>query len=133
MPTLKNLKDHFSKVTARRDSALSKFKEELDKNPTHALIWSQATMQAVAQGGVADHHLQSIKTWEELRAKGELGDQRPQTEEAVVAFIYESILRTALRSNSHVERSTSVTSNFMKAEENAFYADLASNWDCLLF
>ena len=131
MPKLKELEGYFTKTVKRRDEALAKFTKDLGENPFHAMVWAAGPMQEVARASVAEHYLRSIKTWREAYEGKMLTASQPQNEDAVVEFIRESVVRQAIQRNTYVERSTSPTSNFMKAEENAFYAYLANDWEML--
>ena len=131
MPKLKELEGYFTKTVKRRDEALRKFKEQLDSNPVHAMVWAAGPMQEVARGSVAEHYLASISNWRAAFEAGTLKEGQPQDEDAAVEFIRQSVFRQAIQRNTHVERSTSPTSNFMRAEENAFYAYLANEWEIL--
>lgn len=128
---LNDLEAYFTKTVKRRDMELAKFTKELGENPFRAMVWAAGPMQEVARASVAEHYLASIKAWREKFAAGELSEQQPQNEDAAVEFIRESIIRQAIQRNTHVERSTSPTSNYMKAEESAFYAYLANDWNML--
>ena len=128
---LKDLEAYFVKTVKRRDEAIAKFKAELDNAPFHAMVWAAGPMQEVARGNVAEHYLRSIANWREKFKAGEIGGDAPKDEDAVVEMIHQSVIRQALQRNTYVERSTSITSNFMKAEENAFYAYLANDWGML--
>lgn len=131
MLKLDEVERFFNNVVNRNNEELSKFKEQLEEHPVHAFTWMEGVMRSTAQAAVARHYLVSITNWKSARDAGQLSEAQPQTEEAAVKFIYDSILRQAIRGNAHVERSTSVTSNFMQAEESAFYANLALEWDML--
>lgn len=131
MPKLAELKAYFQKKVNIRDTALAEFKTSMDKDPVHAFSWSEHVMQTTAQAHVCEHFLASITFWEERKTAGELEPKQPQTEEAMVEFLYTAIVRQALQRGRYVERSTSVCGNFMKSEETAFYSSLASDWEML--
>jgi len=131
MPTLANLKSHLQTVVSRQAKAMATFQERLAQNPVHAFHWSYAVMSATAQSAVAQHYLNSIKTWEEMNQNGTLTEGQPQDEDGVVEFIKESVLRMALQKGAVVQRSTSPTANLMEDEERAFYADLARDWNAI--
>ena len=131
MVTFAELKRFLTNAVNTAEAEMAKFKDSLDANPVHAFMWAEGVMRATARAQVAKHYLGSIAAWETARDANTLSDVQPQTEEAVVEFIRESILRQAIRGNAYVERSTSVTSNFMRSEENSYYAYIASEWDMI--
>lgn len=131
MPNLKELEGYFAKTVKRRDEAVAKFAKDLAENPFHTIVWAQGTMQDVARASVAEHYLRSIQQWREAYEGKMLTASQPQDEDAAVEFIKSSVFRQCVQRCGYVERSTSMTSNFMKAEENAFYAYLANEWEML--
>lgn len=132
MPTLAELKKFFTKTIDAEAKALEKFKSDLEKNTVHAFSWAESAMKASARAMVARHYLGSITKWEEDHKAGSLHEVQPQTPEEVVEFIHSSIMNQAIRRNSNISRSTSMTHNFMEQEENAFYAYIISEWDFIL-
>lgn len=128
MSALKKLEAYFNEKINTRDDLLSKFKNDLSENPNYALNWSFGVMQATARAAVAARYLGSIVTWRSLKAEGKLAPEHPQTEEAAVEFIRERILREAIQRNAIVQHSSNPCSNFMRLEENAFYAYLINEW-----
>lgn len=128
MPTLEQLKKFFANTIEAEEKALEKFKNSLERHAVHAFTWAESTMKASARAMVARHYLGSITAWEEAHNAGTLDEVQPQTPEEVVENIREAILNQAIRRNSNISRSTSVTSNFMEQEENAFYAFIISEW-----
>lgn len=131
MPKLAELKEYFAKVVTKQATEQRKFLDKLETNPVHAFVWAEGVMCATAQAQVARHYLTSIENWEAAVEAGALSEMQPQTEEAAVEFIHKSVTRQAIERNAYVRRSTSVTSNFMEAEECAYYAHLAANWEML--
>jgi hypothetical protein len=131
MITLAEIKRFFTNAVTANDVELAKFKNDLETNAVHAFSWAESAMRTAARAQVANHYLVSISVWESARDAVMLSPAQPQDEEAVVKFICESIMRQAIRGNAYVERSTSVTSNFMRIEENSYYAYIASEWDII--
>lgn len=131
MPKLAELKEYFTKIVANQAAEQKKFLDKLETNPVHAFVWAEGVMCATARAQVAQHYLGSIENWETAFKAETLSEMQPQTEEDAVEFIHKSVMRQAIERNAYVRRSTSVTSNFMEAEECAYYAHLAANWEML--
>jgi len=131
MLTLINLKSHLQSVVDRQEKEMAKFQEKLAENPVHAFYWADTIMSLTAQAQVAQHYLNSIQAWQDMASEDQLTKDQPQTEDAAIEFIKESVLRMAIQKGAQVQRSTSPTANMMEDEERAFYADLARDWNMI--